>query len=84
MAALLIVVTLSVSIYRFLPNHKVKLRYQLPGAIFTAFGWAFASFLFPLAIFPIRIFREPTFTYSFALLEEFHDAPERGEGENSE
>lgn len=45
-AALLIVVTLSVSIYRFLPNHKVKLRYQLPGAIFTAFGWAFASFLF--------------------------------------
>ena len=44
-AAMLIVIPLAVSIYRFLPDHKTKMRYQLPGAIFTAVGWAFASFL---------------------------------------
>lgn len=42
MICVLIVVT--VCIYRFLPNNKSRIRYQLPGAIFTAFGWTFASF----------------------------------------
>lgn len=32
-------------VYRFLPNYRRKFRFQLPGAIFTAFGWAAASFL---------------------------------------
>ena len=48
MASMLIVVPLALCIYRFLPNHKVRLRYQLPGAIFTAFGWALASFIFSI------------------------------------
>ena len=47
-ASMLIVVPLALCIYRFLPNHKVRLRYQLPGAIFTAFGWALASFIFSI------------------------------------
>lgn len=41
-----VLIAISVCIYRFLPNKKSKIRYQLPGAIFTAFGWTFASFLF--------------------------------------
>lgn len=43
MIFLLIVV--STCIYKFLPNHKGKIKYQLPGAVFTAFGWVFASFI---------------------------------------
>lgn len=42
----LIVVTLL--IYRFLPTKSGKMRYQLPGAIFTSVGWAFASYLFSI------------------------------------
>lgn len=43
---LLGLIAVSACLYRFLPNHRGKLRYQFPGAIFTAFGWTFASFLF--------------------------------------
>ena len=43
---LFVIVALALGVYRFLPNHKSKMRYLLPGAIFTAFGWTFASFLF--------------------------------------
>ncbi len=32
--------------YTFLPNQKGKFVRQLPGAVFAAFGWTFASFLF--------------------------------------
>lgn len=39
-------VVFSISIYEFLPNKRGKLIEQLPGAIFTALGWTFASFLF--------------------------------------
>lgn len=42
----LVLIIVSVCIYRFLPNHKSKIRYQFPGAVFTAFGWTFASFIF--------------------------------------
>lgn len=34
----------SLCIYRFLPNHKDKMRTQLPGALFTAVGWLVTSF----------------------------------------
>lgn len=43
---ILVLIVFSICIYRFLPNKKAKLRNQLPGAIFTAFGWTFASFIF--------------------------------------
>lgn len=39
-------------VYKFLPNrkHKAKttLRRQLPGAVFTAFGWQLVSFIFSI------------------------------------
>lgn len=40
-----VLIVVSVLIYLFLPNKRGKLKHQLPGAIFTAFGWTFASFL---------------------------------------
>ena len=39
-----VLIVVTVCIYRFLPNNKSRIRYQLLGAIFTAFGWTFASF----------------------------------------
>ena len=39
-----ILILFSVGVYRFLPNTPRKLKSQLPGAIFTAFGWTIASF----------------------------------------
>ena len=44
--AICVLVVFTVCIYQFLPMKRGKLRYKLPGAIFTAFGWTFASFLF--------------------------------------
>ena len=41
-----VLIIVSVCIYQFLPNKRGKVKYQIPGAIFTAFGWTFASFLF--------------------------------------
>lgn len=43
-----VLVAFSISIYEFLPNRRGKLLYQLPGAVFTALGWTFASFLFSI------------------------------------
>ena len=43
---LLVLIVFSTCIYRFLPNHKGKIKYQFPGAVFTAFGWTLASFHF--------------------------------------
>lgn len=43
---ILVLALFSTCIYQFLPNKRGKLKNQLPGAIFTAFGWTFASFLF--------------------------------------
>ena len=41
------------------------------------------SFLF-IFMFPFGIHREPTFQYTFALLENFFDGPERREWENAQ
>ena len=38
----------SLMIYRFLPNHKVRVREQIPGAVFTAVGWQVISFIFSM------------------------------------
>lgn len=43
---ILVLIIFSLSIYMFLPNKRRKLRSQFPGAIFTAFGWTLASFIF--------------------------------------
>lgn len=43
---ILVLIIFSLCIYMFLPNKRRKLRSQLPGAIFTAFGWTLASFVF--------------------------------------
>lgn len=32
--------------YKFVPNHKVKFRNQIPGAIFSAVGWCIVSWIF--------------------------------------
>ncbi len=45
---LCVIIVVTVLIYQFLPNKKGKLKYQIPGAIFTAFGWMFASFIFSI------------------------------------
>ncbi len=42
---LMILIVFSICIYKFLPNYKGKIRYQIPGAVFTAFGWTLASFI---------------------------------------
>lgn len=41
-----ILTLLTLFIYRFLPIKSSKMKHLIPGAIFTACGWAFASFLF--------------------------------------
>lgn len=43
-AILCVLMVFSVCVYRFLPNKRGKIRSQIPGAIFTAFGWTLASF----------------------------------------
>lgn len=43
---ILVLIIFSLSIYMFLPNTRRRFRSQLPGAIFTAFGWTLASFIF--------------------------------------
>lgn len=42
--ALLILAVFSIGVYEFLPNKRGKLIQQIPGAVFTAFGWTLASF----------------------------------------
>ncbi len=42
--ALLILALFSTGVYRFLPNKKEKISRQIPGAVFTAFGWTLASY----------------------------------------
>lgn len=42
----LILALFSTLIYRFLPNHKVRMKRQLLGAVFTAVGWMFISYIF--------------------------------------
>lgn len=48
-AVICVLIVFSTSIYRFLPNkskeQQRKIKSQLPGAVFTAFGWTLASFV---------------------------------------
>ena len=39
--------------YKYVPNHKVKFRTQIPGALFSAFSWYFLSYIFSIYL---RIF----------------------------
>lgn len=36
--------------YTYVPNKKLKLRYQIPGAIFSAVGWNLFSFFFAIYV----------------------------------
>lgn len=38
------------AIYTYVPNRKLKLSYQIPGAVFTAIGWNVFSFFFSIYI----------------------------------
>lgn len=46
-----ILLTLVFSItYTYVPNRKLKMRYQIPGAVFTAVGWNLFSFVFSVYV----------------------------------
>lgn len=34
--------------YKYVPNHKVKFKTQIPGALFSAFSWYFLSYIFSI------------------------------------
>ncbi len=36
--------------YTYVPNKKMKMRYQIPGAVFSAVGWSAFSFIFSVYI----------------------------------
>lgn len=48
--AMCVLVVLSTVIYRFLPNNHRRLIRQVPGAVFNAFGWTLASFVFSIYV----------------------------------
>lgn len=37
-------------IYTYVPNRKLKMRFQIPGAVFTAIGWSLFSFVFSVYV----------------------------------
>ena len=37
-------------VYTYVPNKKLKILHQLPGAVFTAIGWNLFSYLFSLYV----------------------------------
>ena len=41
-----LIIVVATILYQFLPNKRGKIKRHIPGAIFTAFGWTFASFIF--------------------------------------
>ena len=43
--AVVILVVISIGVYRFLPDEKEDVKHMFPGAIFTALGWTLSSFL---------------------------------------
>ena len=49
-----VIIVVAIVLYQFLPNKRGKLKHHIPGAIFTAFGWTFASFVFSvyMDVFP--------------------------------
>lgn len=46
--ALVIMILAFTLFYKFLPNHKMSFKSQLPGAIFTAVAWAVFSYAFSI------------------------------------
>lgn len=40
--------------YTFVPNRKLKMRFQIPGAVFTAVGWSLFSFVFSVYVDKFR------------------------------
>lgn len=40
--------------YTFVPNKKLRMRYQIPGAVFTAVGWSLFSFVFSVYVDKFR------------------------------
>lgn len=36
--------------YTYVPNRKLKMRFQIPGAVFTAIGWSLFSFVFSVYV----------------------------------
>lgn len=52
-----LLILFSLAIYQFLPNHKIRLKQQLPGAVFTACGWMLASFVFSIYLDIFKGFR---------------------------
>lgn len=45
-ASICVLIIILVLMYEFLPNKRGKIIYHIPGAVFSALGWTFASFLF--------------------------------------
>lgn len=43
-----VLIAFSMLVYKVIPNHKAKFWQQLPGAIFTSFGWMLASYIFSI------------------------------------
>ena len=46
---LLLIVVFTVT-YTYVPNKKMKMRHQIPGAVFTALGWSAFSFAFSIYV----------------------------------
>lgn len=46
--------------YKYVPNHKVKFKTQIPGAAFAAIGWYFLSYIFSVYL---RIFTNFSVVY---------------------
>lgn len=40
--------------YTYVPNKRLKMRFQLPGAVFTAVGWSLFSFVFSVYVEKFR------------------------------
>lgn len=40
--------------YTYVPNKRLKMRYQIPGAVFTAVGWSLFSFVFSVYVEKFR------------------------------
>lgn len=40
--------------YTFVPNKKMKMKFQIPGAVFTAVGWSLFSFVFSVYVEKFR------------------------------
>ena len=46
--------------YKYVPNHKVQFKTQIPGALFSAFGWYLLSYFFSMYL---RIFTNFSVVY---------------------